>query len=107
MFKKPRNDSRYIWTNHVFGKMIQYRLSESLIKRIIRFPSRIEEGIAENTSAAMRPTESSKKYSEIWVMYQIDKSRLKIITTWRYPGKSPINNPVPANIILEVKNLLN
>ena len=55
-----------------------YRLSESLVKRIIRFPQRIEEGIAPKTVAVMQSQTRLKKIrgiskkvtEEIWVMYQ-------------------------------------
>ena len=49
-------------------KMNHYRLTESRVKRIIRHPARVEEGILEGAIAAMQPAEG-KKYSEIWVMY--------------------------------------
>ena len=54
-----------------------------------------------------------KKKEEIWTMYQLSKEetnrskpRIKLITTWRYPGKSPKRNPIPKEIINEVKNIL-
>ncbi len=56
--------------------MRYYGISESLIKRIIRFPKRKEEGIAEETTAVMSPYGRSPKgrqqpyAGEIWVMYQ-------------------------------------
>jgi hypothetical protein len=115
--KLPKDDERYSWTSHVFGKMMQYGISESRIKRIIRYPARIEEGIASNTVAAMQPA-GNKRYQEIWVMYKLAKRRvnsksqapnskqLKIITTWRYPGKSPERDPIPAEVIEEVRKLL-
>ena len=59
---------KYIWTNHSKMKMRHYRLTESRIKRVIRHPTRVEEGILEGAIAAMQPAEG-KKYSEIWVMY--------------------------------------
>lgn len=113
----------YVWTNHAILKMRQYGLTESRIKRVIRFPARIEEGIAENTIAAMQPAEA-KKYHEIWVMYQFSgniekteaeklrcialnqKPKVKIITAWRYPGKSKERDPIPQDIINEVRSLL-
>ena|SRR3989344_682862 len=116
MFKRPQNDARYNWTNHVVGKMLEYRISESLIKRIIRFPTRVEEGIADDTVAVMREAEG-QKYSEIWVMYALSPGHLRnghrvgkkmtIITAWRYPGKSPERDPIPPEIMLEIKDLLN
>lgn len=67
-FKPPKNDDKYRWTNHVKDKMLYYGISESLIKRIVRFPKRKEVGVAEKTIAVMQPTSSKKQ--EIWVMYQ-------------------------------------
>lgn len=83
--KLPKDDERYSWTSHVFMKMMQYGISESRIKRIIRYPSRIEEGIVSETVAVMQPA-GTKRYQEIWVMYALKGKKLRIITTWRYPG---------------------
>ena len=52
--KEPKDDSKYQWTNHVKDKMRYYRISESLVKRVVRFPKRIEEGIAPGTTAVMQ-----------------------------------------------------
>lgn len=97
---------KYIFTNHAFYKMLHYRLSESLVKRVIRYPARTEESIVEGTIACMRPAQS-KKYHEIWVMYKPTKTRqLKIITAWRYPGKSPERDPIPKNILQEIRSII-
>ena len=123
---------KYLWTRHAQGKMKFYRLTESRIKRIIRYPARVEEGILEGAIAAMQPAGGSK-YSEIWVMYVIENSKrkpqnsklltgnipekfrkilkpqqgnIKIITAWRYPGKSPERDPIPEEILSEIRNLL-
>ncbi len=95
--------SRFIFTKHSQCKMHYYKLSESLVKRIIRFPDRIQEGIAENTIAVMKKA-SSKKEKEYWAMYQINNEKIKIITAWIYPGKSPKNDiiPLPQYIIDEL-----
>ena len=113
MFERPKNDGRYVWTNHITMKMAHYRISPSLVKRIVRFPARIEEGIAENTAAAMKPADGTKNYNEVWVMYQLFKGetgkakpRIKLITAWRYPGKSPARDPIPQEILNEIKNIL-
>ena len=105
MFKAPKDDQRYSWTRHAFMKMRYYGISEGRIKRIIRYPKRIEEGIASNTIAVMQPT-GTKRYQEIWVMYKLHKSKIRIITAWRYPGKSPERDPIPVEIIKEVRRLL-
>lgn len=97
---------RYAWTSHAYFKMKQYRLSESLVKRVIRYPARIEQGILEDAIAVMRPAKA-KNYSEIWAMYVTTKrGQLRIITAWRYPGKSPERDPIPAEILEEVRKIL-
>jgi len=89
--------------------MKYYRISPSLVKRVIRYPERTEEGIAPETIASMKVAKS-KKRQEIWVMYRSSKKeknqKIRIITAWRYPGESPERNPVPENILQEVKELL-
>lgn len=111
----PKDDSRYSWTRHVVGKMQYYRLSESIVKRIIRAPKRVENGIAENTIACMIPRKSAArlrgrpiKGEELWVMYQLKGRRKHIITAWRYPGVSPVRDqiPIPPDILEELKSLV-
>src|SRR3989344_9578226 len=119
--KKPKNDGKYIWTTHAWEKMMHYQLPESRVKRVVRFPKRFEESIVPGTIAAMQPSSPSWK-QEIWVMYKLIKikgevvpkitnfklpsKRIKIITVWRYPGKSPVRDPIPEEIIAEVQGLL-
>jgi len=125
-FKAPKNNERFFWTNHAAGKMIFYGLSEQRVKRAILNPNRIEEGIAPNTIACMQVAGSKKHRQEIWVMYQKIKSKIKnpqkipfkkaglptqtrkmkIISAWRYPGKSPAKNPIPREILDEIKDLI-
>jgi hypothetical protein len=118
--KVPKNNERFHWTNHVIEKMLFYGLSEQRIKRVINRPDRVEEGVAPKTIACMQVAGSKKHRQEIWTMYQkrgftfLRKSAssqcksalVKIISAWRYPGKSPAKNPIPAVILEEVKNLL-
>ena len=87
-FKRPKNDSKYSWTNHVVGKMLYYKISEGLVRRVITSPHRAEEGVAPNTIAVMQKTGTAKNPKEIWVMYVKDGSKKRIITAWRYPGIS-------------------
>lgn len=106
-FKLPKDDGKYQWTNHVKDKMLYYRISESLIKRIVRFPKRREVGIAPGTVAVMQPTQNKKQPQEIWVMYvEVGRQsainhqllavpKLRIISAWRYPGISPVGQPIP------------
>lgn len=128
-FKQPKNDDKYCWTNHVKDKMVYYGISESLIKRIVRFPKRKEEGVAPRTSAVMQPTSSKKQ--EVWVMYQplhqtstgseaagfkgarygvraSPQPKVRIISAWRYPGVSPVGKkiPIPDEILQELSDLI-
>ena len=130
-FKAPKNTDRFLWTNHAARKIIFYGLSEQKIKRIINHPDRTEEGVALNTIACMQIAGSKKHYQEIWAMYQTKSSplktglsgrqampigrhslpagrqaKLKIISAWRYPGKSPAKNPIPPEILAEIKGFL-
>ena len=113
-FKIPKNDLKYAWTNHVIRKMLFYGLTPDRVKRVIRSPKRVENGVAENTIAVMTPGSNKKKPSEIWVMYQrkspnskltIHNSRFIIISAWRYPGISPIGKaiPIPTDILEELR----
>jgi len=104
---------KLLWTKHITGKMKQYGLSEQRLKRVLRNPHRIEEGIAPNTSAVMQKTGTKKNPTEIWLMYQITKQKpnarkIKMISAWRYPGISPKKEgvPIPSDILLELKNLV-
>lgn len=105
-------EGKYVWTNHARMKMRRYRLTESRVIRVLRYPLRIEEGILDGAVACMQSA-GGKKYSEIWAMYVISPKRktksekqLKIITAWRYPGKSPERDPVPAEILRDIKNFI-
>ena len=65
LHKPPRSDKKYYWTNHVKEKMRFYGISDSLIKRILRFPQRTEEGIALNTVASMKSAGSKRNQYEL------------------------------------------
>ncbi len=134
----PRDTETYSWTSHAGAKMRQYGLSESRIKRIIRFPARSEEGILSGAVAVMQPATVTTKNGkptwsqEIWVMYILQDAgggrgevgnkkdklendpfgvlkrggkRIRIITAWRYPGVSSLRNPVPREVLDEVRSL--
>ncbi len=105
----PKNDDKIIWTRHALSKMRQYGLSEIRLRRLIRRYRRREPGIAPGTVAIMQPSGSRGHPTEIWLMYQLNPSdkKIKIITTWRYPGVSKKNKglPVPAEIIEELKEI--
>jgi hypothetical protein len=102
---------KVIWTKHSERKLKEYQLSKSRILRIIKNPYRIEEGVAPNTIALMRPASrqggppkiKNKNWKqEIWTMIQKSKDGIKIISAWRYPGKSPEQNPIPHYILEEL-----
>lgn len=114
MFKLPKDDSKYHWTEHIKRKMIFYGLSADRIKRVLRNPKRSERGIVENTIAVMQPrkitlrlrSKPAIRNEEIWVMYQKRGNKKIVITAWRYPGKSPIRDqiPIPGDILEELKS---
>ena len=91
-------DGIFYWTKHSQEKLRQYGLSASRIKRLIRHSERIEAGIAPETWASMQTAGSKKHPYEIWTMYIVEKARkqsIKIISAWKYPGKTNPGDPVP------------
>lgn len=122
--KTPKNDANYHWTQHVGRKMLHYGLSADRVKRVIRNPSRAEEGVAPGTVAVMQPAGSKQKPTEVWVMYRQEAAKMLgkgknmialpgkriIITAWRYPAISKVRSqiPIPAEILreLEAENLI-
>ena len=86
--------------------MAFYGLSPDRVKRVIRNPKRVEDGVAENTVAVMSEGSNKKKPSEIWTMYQKRGSKKIVISAWRYPGVSPVGKqiPVPADILEELRS---
>lgn len=96
-----------IWTRHSERKMRYYRLSENRILRVLRSPERKEIGIAPRTVAVMQRAGTKKHPTEIWLLYQKAKKKLKIISAWRYPGISPVREPppIPEDILFELKTL--
>lgn len=110
-----KNRDNFSWTLHSRAKMRQYGLSESRVKRIIRYPQRIEEGIAPKTIAVMQRNDTQRRKQELWVMYQteykkqnIKNKKLRIIAAWRYPGISPKRQapPIPEDILRELSTLM-
>jgi len=103
------------WTKHAQSKMRQYHLSGNRLERVLRKPDRKELGIAPRTIAVMQITGTKKHQTEIWLMYQIEKfkiknskfKKIKIISAWRYPGRSPAGQPppIPEDILWEIKNI--
>ena len=107
-------DGIFYWTKHSQEKLRQYGLSASRIKRLIRHPERIEAGIAPETWASMQSAGSQKHPYEIWTMYVIENPEprrvqghapyvvhglkvktIKIISAWKYPGKTNPGDPIP------------
>src|SRR3989344_5739383 len=93
------------WTNHSQAKMRYYRLSEQRVKRVIRNPERVEEGIAENTIAVMQPF-GNKKDKEIWVVVGDTKEKRGVISAWIYPARTKAGEPLPEEITREFREVL-
>ena len=89
-----------------------YRLSEQRVRRVIHSPTRIEEGIAPTTIAMMQPNKvtSDRQHEtwkqELWVMIKEEKARRKIISAWRYPGMTRPGEPLPPEILRELRNIV-
>ena len=101
------------WTHHSRAKMRQYRLSEARVKRVLHSPKRIEEGIAPKTIAMMQPASLRRTIGktdwnqEIWIMLVQEKRnglvQRRIISAWRYPGKTRPGEQLPSEIIREIQ----
>jgi len=103
---------KFHWTKHSRIKMRQYRLSEKRVLRILRKPDRREEGIAIGTLADMQITGTKKHPTEVWTMYQLinpksknQNPKIRIISAWRYPGRTPIGQRpiIPEDTLEELK----
>jgi len=100
-----------MWTDHSKSKMIQYFISESKIRGVIKKHDRLEGGIAPKTVAVMQRNDRGKRKEELWVMYQKIGSKkigekLNIISVWRYPGASPKKEvPIPEDILNMLENI--
>ncbi len=119
--EKKKPSGQFEVTRHAEYKMKQYSLSLQKVKGVIRNPRRIEKGVALKTVAVMQPVSPKKDGTketwkqELWVMYQkkakksdsiLEKEQLRIISAWRYPGVSPLRNPIPSEILLELEEEL-
>jgi len=135
------SSSPYQWTLHAQFKMRFYGLSESRVRRVIKSPFRIEEGIAPDTIAVMQPVSYKTKNGvkdwtqEIWVMYTIKNQKdgeekvenqisppkadakgqrlyqrssalIRIISAWRYPGKTKPQEALPEAIVDQIQEAL-
>ncbi len=93
--------------------MREYRLTEGRVRRVIHSPLRVEEGIAENTIAVMQPASVKKTEKgvpvewtqEIWVMVAETPAERRVISVWRYPGRTKPGEPLPAEILREIRLL--
>lgn len=103
------------FTNHAQGKMRFYHLSEARVRRVLHSPKRIEEGIAPGTIAMMQGAGSIKHPYEIWVMIVKNKSSklkaqsqiiTKVISAWKYPGITKPGQPLPEEILREMREAI-
>ena len=106
--KLPKESERIFWTSHSKIKMRQYRLSEKRVLKVLRRAERKEEGIAPGTIAAMQTAGTKKHPTEVWMMYQLRGQKLRIISAWRYPGRTPIGQRpiIPEDTLEELEKLI-
>ena len=104
---------RVSWTKHSEAKMGFYHLSKQRVQRVLHSPKRIETGIAPDTIAMMQVAGSKKHPYEIWVMLQEKRQAknntgkmIKIISAWKYPGRTKAGEPLPEEILSEMRELI-
>jgi hypothetical protein len=96
---------RTFWTKHSEEKMRYYNISKSRVLKVLKNPNRKEESIVEGAIANMMVV-GKKRQTEIWVMYVILKKPkgLKVISVWRYPGRTPEGQRpvIPDDVLKEL-----
>jgi len=92
-----------LWTKHAQFKMREHGLSEQRVKRVVRHPKRVEEGIAPDTIAVMQSAGSKKHPYEVWAMVVDREKQRRIISAWRYPGITKPGEPLPESILKEFR----
>jgi hypothetical protein len=106
MIKLNQSTPKIFWTKHSKEKMRYWRLTEKKMLKVLRKPDRKEEGIVEGTVANMQISGTKKHPTEIWIMYTILKKPkgIKIISCWRYPGRTPEGQRpiIPDDILNEI-----
>jgi hypothetical protein len=88
-----------------------YGISRQRALSVMRRPERVEEGVVVGATAVMQPVSvkvvAGKRQwrTEVWVMYLQPKKKhtRRILSVWRYPGVSPIHNPIPQDILDEIQ----
>lgn len=103
--------AKMYWTNHAQNKMRFYNLSEQRVRRVLNSSERIENGIAPNTIAMMQVAGNGKHPYEIWVMItknqkykpKLKNNEVKIISAWKYPGRTKAGEPLPEAILKEIR----
>lgn len=100
-----------VWTSHAKFKMKYYGLSESRVKRVLRNPERVEEGIADDTVAMMQlGSKTAKNPYEVWAMvseFNDKKAKnIRVISAWKYPGRTKAGEPLPRAILRELREAI-
>lgn len=109
LLRKPK---QLQWTVHARAKMRQYGLSEGRVRRVLHSPMRIEEGIAEDTIAMMQPasmrtTGKEKTWNqELWVMIAETPKSRRVVSAWRYPGQTKLGQPLPPEVVRELRAMI-
>ena len=95
---------KLVFTVHAHAKMRQYGLSEARVRRVLHTPARIEEGIAEGTIAMMQPISNGKH--ELWVMIAEKPAERRVVSAWRYPGRTKPGEPLPPDVLRSLRSAL-
>lgn len=74
------------------------------MKRVLNAPERVETGIAPETVAVMQTQRGPKNSHEIWAMVADDRTKRRVISAWRYPGKTKPGEPLPSEILKEFRS---
>jgi hypothetical protein len=98
--------AKLLWTRHARAKMRYWSLSEARVKRVLHMPLRVEGGIAPHTVAMLQAAGSKKHPYEIWVMVNDRGKERRVISAWRYPARTKPGEPLPKEILRELREAL-
>lgn len=89
-FKLPAKGEKPAWKQEIWA---MYQTGAKSRKQKVESPQ--ARDLLSGTECRQNPIQSLRSY-------MLQPKKLKIISAWRYPGVSPTENPIPAEILREL-----
>ena len=106
-----KKNSSLLQKKSAFAKVSARQLSsngESWNQEIwVMYQLRKNESNTKAQEAIVKKISNSKdpKFQKLIKLMKLKADKLIIISAWRYPGVSPKNNPIPAEILREIEEI--